>query len=553
MVDNFDTNVARRKPNVARNARPIHPWDVVRLPDDTDVVQDEAVTNAPKPASIDSGRDTHVDSSRAYPRARDIKDSVAPRVDERESDVREEAPAHLSATVVANDVRAEEERSSATPSERFRAETVSRRMYPLRPAEQKKANSPSSPSSPKASLSSDLSNTISIHSNFCKLDNDISDVLFPRLSPSAQCVYLRLYRQSFGWNRNWAAESLPKLSKSCNLSLQTVRKAIKELELSGCIRKDFSDYHKATVYRIFLPAEINHSNNSLTNTAMSYSDSLTDDAPDTSGEISDTRSVHYHGDESLFSDTSDSSTPTVKNFDPSRGSIRPQESFIQSIYFSGASIYSILEGDGSLPKNISIYMTDKHLLDAVTIIDEFYDSIGFSVVSRAVYRKSVIDYFDLVKAGFAADDIRYAVRWTFKNSRSRPESFSLIKHTMHLAMDDLIRDLKHVSGEKDTAREKQEALKRTAENAASDARQAVLPAEIAVWEKVVEDLRNDLNDHSFKAFIEPLRLVASDSASATLEAPDDSVSWIIDHYRDVIAERYSAIAGREVAIAFERS
>jgi hypothetical protein len=28
MADNFDTNVARRKPNVARRPRPVHPWDV---------------------------------------------------------------------------------------------------------------------------------------------------------------------------------------------------------------------------------------------------------------------------------------------------------------------------------------------------------------------------------------------------------------------------------------------------------------------------------------------------------------------------------------------
>jgi hypothetical protein len=73
---------------------------------------------------------------------------------------------------------------------------------------------------------SDLSDSINIHSNFCKLDNDVSDYLLQKLSASAQAVYLRLYRQSFGWNRNWAAESLPKLVEFCNLSLQTVRKAI---------------------------------------------------------------------------------------------------------------------------------------------------------------------------------------------------------------------------------------------------------------------------------------------------------------------------------------
>lgn len=574
MVDNFDINVARRRPNVANKKRPLRPWDIVTLPlDDGDGHDEPAqrdaveISNGVRPvpdteddfsASTDEARDGGAVSSgnvdRGLVNADEGVDGEETHRHETVSSTRAGASQNSTTTPDSSAV-------SVSPSARYRAEAVSKRagesktfVSPSSNPVSKPLSAASSATAPSSSrAASDLSNAINIHSNFCKLDNDVSDILFPRLSPSAQCVYLRLYRQSFGWNRNWAAESLPKLTKSCNLSLQTVRKAIKELELAGCIRKDFSDYHKATVYRIFLPAEIYPSSNRHTNTAMAYSDTLQTDSSHDTGEISDRHSLQYQKDDPLFSDTVDFSRPPVKKLDDQGARLRPQDSVIQSIFFSGTSIYTILEGDGSLPKNISIYMTDKHLVDAVTVVDEFYDSIGFSIVSRAVYRKSVIDYFDLVKAGFTADDIRYAVRWTFKNSRSRPESFSLIKHTMHLAMDDLIRDLRQVSGEKDVEKEKREAMRRTTENAIRRARPAVEPEELALWEKVVEDLRNELNDHSFKAFIEPLRLVAVDSTSATLEAPEDSLSWIADHYRDIIKERYSTVAGREVTIAFERT
>ena len=39
------------------------------------------------------------------------------------------------------------------------------------------------------------------------------------------------------------------------------------------------------------------------------------------------------------------------------------------------------------------------LMDELEPTDEFYDSIGFSIVSRAQYRKSLIDYFEIIKSG----------------------------------------------------------------------------------------------------------------------------------------------------------
>ncbi len=510
MADNFDSNVARRKPNIAAK-RPIHPWDIPNTPP---VISREEST-APE---------TLVESA-----------SVS---------IPEIIPQTSFSTPVYDAPPSEDSSAPASLAEKA-APSESATVPEPRPAAVRGIDTAHTRSS---SRTQNLSDSINIHSNFCKLDNDISDHLMRRLSASAQSVFLRLYRQSYGWNRNWAAESLPKLCEYCNLSLQTVRKAIKELETVGCIRKEFSDYHKATVYRIFLPSEIGIgknpiSNNGMSNAAGLFSDSLSSPRPSDSSQIVDVSAVMGQD-----SDTFESQQDAC-HFPSSQDTVSwGQNIDIQSLYFPGTSVCGILESGVPLPKNMSIYTTHIHLAGAVSVIDEFYDSIGFSVVSRALYRKSLLDYFDLLKSGFSVDDIRYAVRWTFKNSRSRPESFTLIKHTMHLAMNDFIRELKTVSGETETAREKQEAVQRTLEWRARDTGPGVRPDDMKRWLEVVEHLRDALNEHSFSAFIEPLRLESVEEGRIVVSAPPDSAGWVSDHYAERIRESYRERSGMNVEV-----
>lgn len=502
MVDNFDSNVARRKPNTTAR-RPVHPWDVPKIPPGDDTVDHREPENLPAPDVPVGGQDV------SFP--------------EPASDV-----------------------LVSPPVPRAVKSSGGKRISPVVPVSTELTAEPPVEASPLGK--SDLSDSINIHSNYCKLDNDISDFLLRKLSSSAQSVYLRLYRQSFGWNRNWAAESLPKLTEFCNLSLQTVRKAIKELELLGCIKKEFSDYHKATVYRVYLPSEIGMGKIAVSQNAPAHNRGQIINSlklRDSSRESQSSPGVSSSGQNP---DRSDSDIADYQFLEGNNAVSGGQNTVIQSVYFSGASIYSILESGGALPKNILTYMNETHIADAVASIDEFYDSIGFSVVSRSLYRRSLLDYFELIKSGFSADDIRYAIRWTFKNSRSRPESFSLIKHTMHLAMNDFIKDLKHVSGEKEVIREKQDALQKNLEWKNSAAARPVSAEDLHVWGQVMEDLRGNLNEHSFTAFIAPLRLDAVEESRIILSSPPDSVSWVNDHYVERIMGCYRERTGREVAV-----
>ncbi len=487
MADNFDTNVAKRKPST-KVSRPDHPWDV----QSPTTIHDEPIKESPESIITEGSKETEVEKN------------ISLKINDKK-----------------------------------------------KPSEKKKSYQQKG--SPKEYLSqqspkSDLSDAININSNYCKLHNDVSDHLFRLLSTSAQSVYLRLYRQSFGWNRNWAAESLPKLTQACNVSLQTVRKAIKELENVGCIKKEFSDYHKATVYRVYLPSEkgiANINNDTITNT-------------NDRGVDIDTQKLKWKPLQGHFSrlstsvnqiaDTDSSYNDDLKNLGGDNVFSGGQKINIQSRYSLGTSIYELLESGGALPKNIYKYITNIHLMIAVNIIDEFYNSIGFSIVSRAQYRKSLIDFFEMIKSGFSSDDIRYAVRWTFKNSRSRPESFSLIKHTMHLAMDDLIRELKTVSGEKELAEKKKEALKRKHDLENNESPVNYTEKDMKEWISVVKDLKGNLNEHSFSVFIEPLRIETVKGKNIIISAPPDSVSWVNDHFVEKIVESYFDLTGKEVIV-----
>ncbi len=464
MNDNFDSNVARRKPSTKKN-RHAHPWDV------------KSQNVSPEP----------------------VKDqSVSLDINEEELSIKKHK----------------------TP---FKKPLIN--IQPVK---------------------SDLSDTININSNYCKLHNDVSDHLFKRLSPSAQSVYLRLYRQSFGWNRNWAAESLPKLTQACNISLQTVRKAIKELETSGCIKKEFSDYHKATVYRVYLPSEINNIAAEYNTGAINGGQVI--NTQKIAGDLLAGRNKHPVISGNQIADTDNYDDVDLKNLTEENVFSGGQNINIQSIYHLGTSIYELLKSGGALPKNIYIYMSNKHLLQAVEIIDEFYDSIGFSIVSRSQYRKSLIDFFEMIKSGFSSDDIRYTVRWTFKNSRSRPESFSLIKHTLHLAMDDLISDLKNISGDKELAKKKQEAIKRKSNWDSMDSPQSVGEKDMETWSSIMDDLKENLNEHSFSAFIVPLKLVSVEDKRVVISSPPDSVTWVVDHFVEKIENSYLNKTGKEIKV-----
>lgn len=69
----------------------------------------------------------------------------------------------------------------------------------------------------------------------------------------------------------------------------------------------------------------------------------------------------------------------------------------------------------------------------------------------------------------------------------------------------------------------------------------------AFRERVIEPMRDEIGEHSCKAFIEPLVVESFNKESITLWVHPDSVSWVRDHY----LARIQNMAGKEIKLTSE--
>lgn len=90
-----------------------------------------------------------------------------------------------------------------------------------------------------------------------RVDQNVFDELLPRLSPYEQLVYLRLYRLSWGFKRNYCEVGYTALARATNTSFSTIRRAISSLIDQGFIQVLETGAGKAAnKYLVRLPHEV---------------------------------------------------------------------------------------------------------------------------------------------------------------------------------------------------------------------------------------------------------------------------------------------------------
>ena len=85
--------------------------------------------------------------------------------------------------------------------------------------------------------------------------NEVADVLLPTLEPTAQVLYSRLFRLSYGFNRNFCTASQALLIKRTGLSRNTVRTGIQSLLKNEWVKVVEAGNRVSTTYRVILPRE----------------------------------------------------------------------------------------------------------------------------------------------------------------------------------------------------------------------------------------------------------------------------------------------------------
>ena len=85
--------------------------------------------------------------------------------------------------------------------------------------------------------------------------NEVADELLPTLPPAAQVLYSRLFRLSYGFNRNYCTVSQPLLMERTGLSRNTIRTALQALLEDRWIQIIGAGNRVSTTYRVILPRE----------------------------------------------------------------------------------------------------------------------------------------------------------------------------------------------------------------------------------------------------------------------------------------------------------
>ncbi len=207
-----------------------------------------------------------------------------------------------------------------------------------------------------------------ITTRYTKVSNSIFDILVQHQTPFEHVVYLRLYRLSYGFNRQTTdLVGYKTLEKACNMSRSTVRRAITGLVDKGHIIRlslDNTKDDKGSRYRILLPH----------------------DMPDID---------EYEGPD----------TVSTQNTVFTQDSVHTEHSVLTG-HHTMLSQDTIKE---------SIIKEKKHTHPLSSLVDEFYTRIRQPRIATIKRNKGVGVCEELLKDGFTIENLQTACDWAIRN------------------------------------------------------------------------------------------------------------------------------------------
>lgn len=90
---------------------------------------------------------------------------------------------------------------------------------------------------------------------FFSFFNEMVDDLLPMLDPNEQVLYVRLFRLSYGFNRNYCTVSQSLLIERTGFSRNTIRTSLQSLVQKGWISIAEAGNRVSTTYQVVLPQE----------------------------------------------------------------------------------------------------------------------------------------------------------------------------------------------------------------------------------------------------------------------------------------------------------
>jgi Helix-turn-helix domain len=230
--------------------------------------------------------------------------------------------------------------------------------------------------------------------------NEVADVLLPTLEPTAQVLYNRLFRLSYGFNRNYCTVSQALLMERTGLSRNTVRTGLQSLLRSGWISIVESGNRVSTTYRVILPREREENENIRgsifegQNLTLKRRGAAADPVE---GQNSALQKMSGNGKKERNAQENNPLQSRLSKFDPQ--DLPPLLSFTnRSLTLSERAS----EDQNLTRKNL--------LLSARELVDKFYALLG-QRVPKAKREQSMQECLALLQEGFTPEEVDYAMSW----------------------------------------------------------------------------------------------------------------------------------------------
>lgn len=271
---------------------------------------------------------------------------------------------------------------------------------------------------------------------FFSFYNEVCDDLLPTLEGAEQILYARLFRLSYGFNRNYCCVSQPVLGEKTGLSRNTVRTALQSLIEKEWVYVIEAGRHVSTKYRVYLPRERNRgskldpqkkrvkirpSNIDHQNLSVNFRGSNIDNPE---GQKTEVQNLTVKKPLWKLSSGNSSLLDSPPKFDPQK--------MPPLLLTHNSSTLSRRETDSQSSS------TNDLSHKALILVEKFYSLLG-QQPSTAKSQKSIAECVALLRDGFRSDQIDYAVSWLITHHPATG-SFTRVAHFIDQALKEKDRE-----------------------------------------------------------------------------------------------------------------